>query len=112
VGGGYALQQPLADLALTWMIQEARAAGLNVRESAVPAADHMAEITRTHEKFLFGTYKWFSGPRPRPIMKLIAQEKELEYRNQDTDPTVAKRLDEDWSYHRTHDGLRRLAGVL
>ena len=112
VGGGYDVRQPLADLALTWMAHEARAAGLNVQEPALAAPDYTADITPTHEEFLFGIYKWFSGRAVRPIMRLIAQEKSLQYRNQDCDPSVAKRLSQQKSYNPDHEGLRRLAGVI
>jgi hypothetical protein len=74
-------------------------------------APSLAPITPTHERFLFGTYKWFSGATPRPVMELIAHEKDLRYRNQDTDPTVAERLRKNSSYHPQHTGLRTLAGL-
>ena len=111
VGGGYAPQQPLADIALTWMIEEARSVGLDVNELPATAPNYLASITPTHDEFLAGLYKRFSSPTPRPIMKLIAHEKDLRYRNQDTDPTVAKRLVEEKSYHREHHALRTLAGL-
>lgn len=111
VGGGYAHEQPLADIALTWMIEEARSVGLNVSEATQPDLNPMAPITPTYKNFLAGLYKIFSSPVTRPIMTAIAHEKDIRYRNQDTDPTVAKRLVADKAYHPQHAGLRKLAGL-
>ncbi|WP_447978442.1 DUF2235 domain-containing protein [Candidatus Nitrospira bockiana] len=111
VGGGYHPQQPLADIALKWMIEDARAIGLEVEEFPLPAANYTAEVTRTYEKFLLGLYQWFSRPVRRPILTRTRGEIALQYRNQDTDPTVAKRLSDDASYHPHHQGLRKLAGL-
>jgi uncharacterized protein (DUF2235 family) len=111
VGGGYDVGQPLADLALSWMVHEAQGAGLSLEPPTLSSKNYMADITRTYDSFLFGVYKWFSGRAVRPIMKLIAREKSLDYRNQDVDPSVVQRLSEDKSYHREDKGLRRLAGL-
>jgi uncharacterized protein (DUF2235 family) len=116
VGGGYAEDQPLADLAFLWMVHEAQAVGLQVMNMVSPLAEskkaHMASITPTYNRFLFGTYKWFSRPKKRPIETEITDEKDIKYRNQDADPSVSKRLREDKLYHANWDGLHRLAGIV
>jgi hypothetical protein len=94
------------------MVHEAKTVGLNVQEPTLGTLDYMADIAPTHEEFLFGIYKWFSCAVVRPITRLIAHEKNLQYRNQDCDPSVAKRLAKDKSYHPKHEGLRRLAGTV
>jgi hypothetical protein len=114
VGGGYAQEQPLADLAFLWMVQEARAVGLQVKETTLPAFSpphmaHLAPITPTYKNFLMGIYKWFSRPLLRPVMTRISGELNLNHRNQDTEATVAKRLLEDKRYHPNWDELRSLS---
>src|SRR5215204_4635923 len=81
VGGGYDVKQPLADLALTWMVEEAQAAGLECQPPSLPPSNPVAKITSTHESFLLGFYKCFSRPASRPFMTLIPGETKLEYRN-------------------------------
>ena len=117
VGGGYTEEQPLADLTFLWMVHEAQAVGLRVMDILSPRltenrAAHLAPITPTYKRFLFGIYKWFSGPKTRPVTEKIKGERSIQYRNQETDQTVGKRLREDKVYHPNWDALRRLAGLV
>ena len=69
VGGGYA-QRGLAEIALGWMLDQARGAGLQVRDDyAVPQpADPHAPMHRPWEQWRGRLLGWvFGGPRPRTL---------------------------------------------
>ena len=117
VGGGYAEEQPLADLAFLWMVHEAQTVGLQVRDIvSLGRPDnrtaYLAPITPTYTRFLFGIYKWVSSPKTRPVAEKIQGESNIQYRNQETDQTVGQRLREDTVYHPNWEALRSLAGIV
>jgi hypothetical protein len=109
VGGGYAVNQPLADFSLQWMVAEARAVGLACTVPTFSPSTLLAPITPTHARFLGGLYQWFSKPAPRPITELIEGETKLEFRNQDLDGSAVQRLLQDREYGARHAALRSLS---
>ena len=99
------------------MVHEAQAVGLRVRDIVLPGRTenrtaYLAPITPTYTRFLYGTYKWVSKPTTRPVAERIQGERNIQYRNQEADQTVGKRLREDKAYHPNWEALRRLAGIV
>jgi uncharacterized protein (DUF2235 family) len=63
VGGGYP-HDPLPDLALAWLQQKARAAGLGfTADVAVADQAALANIHDSYSEFMFGLYKLFKGDK-------------------------------------------------
>lgn len=100
VGGGHSPNQPLADISLQWMQEQAAARGLVFSSPAMPLnLDHRAPVTDSHGKFLFGLYKFFSDKYYRRIG-------EAENGNEAVDDSARKRMQDDTAYRARHPGLR------
>jgi len=60
VGGGYG-HDPLANIALGWMLDKARAAGLKLKPFSVPPEAYLCQPTDAYRAFSYGMYAWFKG---------------------------------------------------
>jgi uncharacterized protein (DUF2235 family) len=60
VGGGYG-HDPLANIALGWMLDKARAAGLKLKPFSVPPEAYLCQPTDAYRAFAYGMYAWVKG---------------------------------------------------
>jgi hypothetical protein len=60
VGGGYG-HDPLANIALGWMLDKASAAGLKLKPFSVPPEAYLCQPTDAYRAFAYGMYAWFKG---------------------------------------------------
>jgi uncharacterized protein (DUF2235 family) len=60
VGGGYG-KDPLAEIALSWMLEKARAANLKLKPYALPANAYLTNPVDSYKDFAYGLYGFFKG---------------------------------------------------
>lgn len=60
VGGGYG-KDPLAGIALAWMLEKARSAGLHLKPFTAAADAYFTNPTDSFKAFAYGLYGWFKG---------------------------------------------------